>query len=112
MIKAVLLIVAIHLAILGLAELIHGIWLILITPRRAVKSFAVIWLVDGYAEQQLRFAAEQARWLGYNYAENVIAVNSDLSEENFRNCKYIAERNNILFCPAEDLEEMITILSK
>ncbi len=89
-------------AMLGIAEILHIFKLYVLKPREPMISYKVVVLTDGTALAQLRFVAEQYIWSGKS-GDDVIIVNSLLNEENFKECKKIAQNNNFIYCSADEL---------
>lgn len=108
-IKYISAIVVICLSLLGLAELLHGINLRIIAPRRKAITYSVVLLSGFDAEQQLTFAAEQQRWLGVAYSDYIIAVNNGLSEKSDKACRYIAEKYGVDYCTPSELLNRIDV---
>ena len=54
-------------------------------------------------ERQIAFAAEQRMWLGKTYADKIIAVENDISEENLDRCRIYAKENDVILCGFDEL---------
>ena len=76
-----LLFVFLALFIFGLCEFLHLLYLFMIFPKRKMGTTLVVMLDETNAIKQIIFAGEQLRWLGDKYADRVIAVAENLSEE-------------------------------
>lgn len=111
MIETVLLAIGIILAVSGLCELIHTIRLAFLMPKKGSRGIIVIWLKSGIAAQQLRFADEQALWYGNTYADYVVAVTSELCEEELDTCRRLTADNDIILCPSEALSHIAECIS-
>lgn len=85
------------LFIFGLCEFLHFLHLKLIFPKRDMRSTLVIMLNEQNALKQIIFAGEQLRWLGDKYADRVIAVSEDLSEDTLNECILLAEKYHLKF---------------
>ncbi len=85
------------LSIFGLCEFLHFLKLLLIFPKRKMYSTLVVMLKEDVAVRQTVFAGEQLRWLGNKYADRVIIVSENLSEETVNECLKEAEKYNLKF---------------
>lgn len=94
------------LAILGLCELLHTIHLATFFKKREVRLLSVIFLKPEQSVSQLMFATEQQRWLGSDFAEYIVGITDDLSEEELNNCKLLASKNAIILCSKEMLSRV------
>lgn len=92
-----LLFVFLALFIFGLCEFLHFLYLLLIFPKRKMCATLVVMLDETNAIKQIIFAGEQLRWLGDKYADRVIAVAENLSEEVIEEGSALAEKYNIKF---------------
>lgn len=106
-IKYIALAVVLCFAVLGLAELIHGINLRITSPRRKAVTYSVVFLTEDDAEQQLFFAVEQQKWLGRDYSDYIVAVNNGLNEASDNACRYIAKKNGVEYCTPYELKKKI-----
>lgn len=108
MIEIILLILCLIPAMLGLAELLHSLKLYILAPKNKAISYTVICLTGYSPQQQLRFAIEKYSWMG---EKSIIAVNTFVPEEDFEECREIAEKNNIIFCSADELTDAIKTIA-
>ena len=53
----------------------------------------------------------QYMWIGKNNNFNLVVVNSLLNEENYDECKLIANKHNLIFCSVEELDGYLKILA-
>ncbi len=60
-------------------------------------------LKKGEAVNQLNFVVAQRKWLGSFYADEIIAIDTQLDEEERKRCKFITEDGNVLICPIDAL---------
>lgn len=111
MFKLILMAVVIVLACMGLAELLHLLWLCLIAPKSKAKTFMVVWLDGEDAARRLTYAGTQLDWLGRRYAEYRIAVYDALSPEDAAVCGKLAQKYDMVYCPAELTGHVIHTLS-
>lgn len=99
------------LCILGLADIIHAIRLCVFSPKNKAITYLVIYLKADDPESQLKYVGEQYLWQGRRLADNVIAVNTALSEDASESCEKIAEKYNIIFCSSDELCNAVELLS-
>lgn len=94
------------LAILGLCELLHTIHLASIFKKKEVKLLSVVFLKPERSVLQLKFATEQRRWLGSDFAEYVIGVTDDISDTELKECELFAKQNGVVLCNKELLSRV------
>lgn len=82
-------------SVFGLCEFLHLLHGILIFPKRKMNSTLVIMLDEQNAEKQIAFAGEQLKWLGGKYAERVIAVAQNLSDDALQECAELSLKYHI-----------------
>lgn len=85
------------LFIFGLCEFLHWIYLIFIFPKRKMNSTMVVMLDKETAIRQIIFAGEQLRWLGDKYAERVLIVAENFSNELLFECEELSHKYNLKF---------------
>ncbi len=107
MIEIFLLITELLLLILGISELLHSVKLWLLYSEKSGNSYSVICLKSLSAEQQMRFAVAQRKWLGKKYADNIIAINSFISGEEYYSCEQFAKKYGIIYCSIEQLDSVL-----
>lgn len=112
MIESVLLVIGVLLAVSGLCEFIHTVRLLFILPKKCNKGINLLWLKKGKAISQLKFAYEQIRWYGNTYADHIIAVTSDLDQEELEECKKYTENSDIILCPSDVLSHIAECISE
>lgn len=105
MIKYILTALCICFSMLGLAEFLHGIKNKILSSGKKAVTYAVVFLSGGSPEEQIAYAAEQRIWLGNGYADQIIAVNTGLSENEDLQCRAAAEKYGVIYCSAEELAE-------
>lgn len=107
---AEIIIIAIFLIpeILGLAEILHTIKLMLISPRPKGTDVMIIIPDNESFAKQLANAAEQRRWHGKRYAGRIIVLDTNLSEEARAECAALARRLNIEICSGTELLKKLT----
>lgn len=94
------------LAILGLCELLHTIHLASIFKKKQVKLLSVVFLKPEHSVLQLKFATEQRRWLGSDFAEYVIGVTDGITDTELKVCELFAKENGIILCSKELLSRV------
>ncbi len=86
-------------ALLGLSEFLHILKIKFILSKSKPNVRVFVNLKEETALKQLAFVVEQHLWLGSHYANEVIAVASNLSDETFSECERIAKLHNIkIYC--------------
>lgn len=103
MVKYVLISIFIVIALLGLSEFLHIIKMRFSAPLEKAFTCCVLFLTDDMPERQIAFAAEQRMWLGKTYADKIIAVENDISEENLDRCRIYAKENDVILCGFDEL---------
>lgn len=104
--------VVIVFACMGLSEFLHLLWMKIISPKTKAKTFYVVRLKSGEAKEQLNFSGMQTHWLGRSYSEYRIAsYGEEFSAEEKSECKALAERYDIICCPAGLEGRIIEVLS-
>ena len=98
-------------AMLGLSEIIHIFKTCLLYPKNT-DSYVLIYLSDENPALKLNFVLEQYYWLGKRYVGSIIAVASDLSEENYDVCRAIAEKHGIIFCNENEFDKALAEIKK
>ena len=94
-------------AVLGLAECIHFLKRILLFSGKNPKVFAVVVLDDSDFELQLASVYEKLCWAGNRYAQTIVALDDNLSDENKVICRGIFNKKGITVCNGSQLEQMI-----
>ncbi len=87
--------VVVFLAILGLSELLHKLWMLLLRPQK-LNNFLVSVINDSFPGEQILATLEELRWRS-DGTKVLIGVNVDLCDESIDICKMF-ERENIDFC--------------
>lgn len=76
-------------SIIGLAEIIHALKLLLISPKRPACRILVVCPDSENYEGQLLHISERCRWMGDGYAEKIVVLNSALAD-NREECNKLA----------------------
>ena len=98
-------------ALLGVAELIHLIKVYIISPKNTAVKYLLIFLGKNSPYEQLTTVAEEFFWRGKKYAQNIIAVNLDISDEDYIYCRSFCDKNNFIFCNVDEISEYAELLS-
>lgn len=107
MIKYILFAIMLCLAMLGLAEFLHGLKIRFTEPSKRAVTYSVVFLSGDNPERQIILAAEQRLWLGGAYCDYIIAVNTADKDDNDAACRYIAEKYGIDYCTPKELNAKI-----
>ena len=106
MFEIILIILALFLSSVGVAELLHRLWMHILRPKN-LKCFLVVPLCDESTEQ-VTAVLEEMRWYGKNYADVLIGVDVGLTENERKRCKEIeALTTNFVLCDVNKIEEVI-----
>lgn len=109
MVKYILFAIMLCLAMLGLAEFLHGLKIRFTAPSKRAVTYSLVFLSGDNPERQILSAAEQRLWLGEAYCDHIIAVNTGLNDDSDRACRYIAEKYGIDYCTPDELNAKIGI---
>ncbi len=97
--KFLLFFIVLVFALLGLSEFLHILKLKTILPKGNPNVRVVVTLSEETAIKQLEFVCEQYLWLGVKYADEIIALAYDLSDETCFECEKFAKLNDIkIYC--------------
>lgn len=97
-------------AIYGISELIHLVKAYVISPKGFTPKYLIVFLGENSPYEQLVAAAEELFWHGKKYAQNIIAVDCGIKQEEYYNCRELCEKNNFIFCSATDLSGYLDVL--
>ncbi len=95
------------LSVYGICELIHTVRSKLLSLRGGNNNYCVILLKKGKAIGQLLYAKEQQLWNGKMFCTEIIAVDTDLEENEREECLVYAANNDISFIPADMLPHVL-----
>ena len=105
--EAFLFALIIILAVIGLSDILHRVWMIFFKPRHE-KNILLLLLNDENAVEQISTAIQQAHWYGREFAEKIIGVDMGLSAQQAQYCQSFCIENEIfIFCKHEELEKTI-----
>lgn len=103
MFEAILIIITLFLALIGLTTLIRQLALMIIGTGKAHKQALIVCLDDYNAEIDLRGAIERTKWMG-NTKGTILAVDCGLEEHTLQICRSICvDYGNVLLCKADKL---------
>lgn len=111
MTEIILLSIAVILLILGFAEVLHNIKLLILSPKHKTLEYALVILSSDTPQLQIKYIAEKCRWQGEKYAKGVFAVNSFVNKDDFEVCKRLSDKYNINFCSAEEVCDYINTVA-
>ena len=96
MFEIIIWILALIPTILGLGEIIQLVKLTLLKPKVKPQGYAVIFLERDAAFGQLKYAITKYGWDNSDFGK-IIAIPKDLSEEEYEECRALAERYGVEF---------------
>lgn len=111
MIKGVLICITVLLAVSGLCDIIHTIRSWVFSSKRPRNNYSIIYLKCGDAVSQLKFVNEQYRWYGTDFAEYIIAITDDVSNEELKQLEQAFDGNEYIFCPSVALPNVLRSIS-
>ena len=97
-------------AICGVSELIHILRVKFISPKAFAPKYLLIYLGDNSPYEQLVASADELFWYGKKYAQNIIAVDCGIKQEEYYNCREFCEKNNFIFCNSKELSGYLDVL--
>ena len=92
-------------AIIGLAEIIHALKLLLISPSKTAYRILVIYPDNENFEGQLLHVSERRKWLGDGYADKIVVLSSALCRKNREECNGLASRLGFITADGQELLE-------
>lgn len=108
MVKMFLIALTAVLAVLGLCEVLHSVWLFLISPKIKPKTFSVVWLYDeDDPVRQLHYAGNMFCWCDRIDSDFKIAVYAGISESLYDECKRVAAGYDMIFTTPQMLEHIM-----
>ena len=107
MMETVLFLVVFLLSVIGLSELIHGVWIALIKPKTKQKKILLCVLCGDLADLQLKSAYEEMIWHGRSYADELIGVELTVDEQVLKRCKEFAECKDIKIIKKNELNGVL-----
>ncbi len=96
MVKGFLMATLLVLAVAGICEIIHLIRLYFASDGKKNINYALVFLRNGRALYQLQYMYEQLLWQGNGYADTIIGVDYDLSEDERKLCYEYSRKKNII----------------
>lgn len=89
-----LLILALIPTVLGVAELIHLLRMLVFSPLKKPESYVLVILESDLAEEQLKYAILKFGWEHNNF-KRLIAVPKGISESELSSCRVLAEEYGV-----------------
>lgn len=106
--KIILLILALFVNIIGLSQIIHRIWMLMLKPKERALGFLCILLKGDNSYGKLCFADEYVRWYGEECIDGVIAIDCGLSQKEAEACnEFCKPDNNTYFYSASQIVEIL-----
>lgn len=93
-------------AVLGMAEILHFVKMLILSPYIKCNRYSLIVLENEDALFQLKNFLEENNWYGSKKLGKTIVVCKDLSSENFEECKHLAETNGAKLLDYEKLKDL------
>ncbi len=97
-------------AIYGVAELIHILRGFIIKPKVFAPKYIILFLGNNMAYEQLLSAFWEFSWYGKKYAQNIIAIDCGIKEEEYKTCFEFCKKNNFIFCNSAELSGYLEVL--
>ena len=97
-------------AMLGLAEILHILKLYILKPEKPIISYKVVILTNTSPLEHMKYVIEQYLWQKEKNSAKLIFINSLLSEDNFNNCKALAESYDLGFCSREEINDYLNLI--
>lgn len=108
MLEVVLIILLVFLSVMGLGDIMHRLWVILIRPKRT-KNYLVTLLCDDLAMEQVTAVLEEMRWQGRDFARVLIGVDMGLDGRLVETLKnFEKDTHDFVFVSAEQLSTYIS----
>lgn len=111
MIEAIFLTVAVIFTVLGICDFIHTVRSFFLFPKIKTESFCVLFLKDGYAQNQLRYFAAKLRWYGNGYCDRIIAVTDELCDTEIALCERYCYCSDICLCRLEEIDDKLNFIT-
>ena len=83
------------LSVIGLAEVIHAVKVLMLRMRNRSSLLLCCVLKGKFADIDLQYAVEQFRWYGKECSDGLVAVNLLEDTETLERCLKIAERYSV-----------------
>lgn len=101
MFKILLIVSVIFLSVIGLSDLLHRLWFVLIRPNKS-KNYLITFLKDECAVEQVSAVLEEMRWQGKMLSCRLVGIDMGLSSD-LSNILKELEKNtdDFLFVPAD-----------
>lgn len=97
-------------AMLGIAEILHIIKLFILKPQKSIISYKIVILTNDMPFEHMKYVIEKYIWQHSKNSAKLIFVYSLLDEENFNECKMLAEQFGLGFYSKEEIVEYFNII--
>ena len=97
----------VFLSIIGLSEIIHSLQLKLYKSKNRMNKIMLCILNDNTAELDLRYIAEQCKWLGKEFADEVFCINNVKSSDTYNLLNQLVIQNNFKLTTKDELVSLI-----
>lgn len=94
-------------AVLGLAEILHYLKLLILSPESRSDRFCLSVLNEENAVLELRAFCEDNNWSKNPARYRFVAVYSELSADALDECKIIAEKNGVTLLKSSELNKFL-----
>lgn len=93
-------------AVLGLAEIIYTVKMLILKPKIKGNKILVLVPRNEDFEEQILNLAEQVKWNGKKYAQRVVILETPLNDENKHKCNELANQFGFEICSKEELTDI------
>ncbi len=98
MFELIFTIVAVFFGILGLTEVLHIFKMLVLKPKKRPKRYLICEIEKDFAKGQILFTAENFRWYGKGFADYVVFVGDEFTEDTRQLRSILSESGEIFFC--------------
>lgn len=107
MANIIIVIITVVLSAMGLADLMHRIYIRFIAPKN-LKRYILLPFKEGDNVSAVSATLDELRWYGRQYAEYVICVDVGVGDELREIISRMAENNeNLIFCETDDIKNVL-----
>ncbi len=107
MIEAILFLFVFFLSVIGLSEIIHGVWIAFIKPKSKPRKILLCVLCGDFADLQLKAAYEEMLWHGRSYADELVCIDGAVDELVLGRCLEYAKQKQIKIIKKNELYGVI-----
>ncbi len=110
MLEVVLVIILVFLSVLGLGDIMHRLWVLLIRPKK-MKNYLITLLHDDLAMEQVTAVLEEMRWQGKSFSHMLIGVDMGLDDSVAQTLKIFEnETHDFVLVKADRLSTYVSSL--